>query len=50
MTTIGEILSRIRNQVKAVKQESFLTDRFLYSMVMKHAKMLVRRQTSKTES
>jgi hypothetical protein len=44
MTTIGEILSRIRNQVKAVKQESFLTDRFLYSMVMKHAKMLVRRQ------
>jgi hypothetical protein len=44
MITIGEVLSRVRNQIKAVKQDAFLTDRFLYSMVMKHAKMLVRRQ------
>jgi len=44
MTTIGEVLSRVRNQIKAVKQDAFLTDRFLYSMIMKHAKMLVRRQ------
>jgi hypothetical protein len=44
MVTIGEVLSRVRNQIKAVKQDAFITDRFLYSMVMKHAKMLVRRQ------
>jgi hypothetical protein len=44
MIPIGEVLSRIRNQVKGVKQDAFLTDRFLYSMVMKHAKMLIRRQ------
>ena len=44
MIAIGEVLSRVRNQIKAVKQDAFLTDRFLYSMVMKHAKMLVRRQ------
>ena len=44
MITIGEVLSRVRNQIKAVKQDAFLTDRFIYSMVMKHAKMLVRRQ------
>ncbi len=44
MVPIGEVLSRVRNQIKAVKQDAFLTDRFLYSMVMKHAKMLIRRQ------
>ena len=44
MVTIGEVLSRVRNQLKAVKQDAFITDRFLYSMVMKHAKMLIRRQ------
>lgn len=44
MITVGEAISRVRNQVKAVKQESALTDRFLYSIIMKHAKMLMRRQ------
>lgn len=44
MEPIGRVLSRVRNQVKAVKQDAFLTDRFLFSMVMKYAKMLVRRQ------
>jgi len=44
MITIGEVLSRLRNQVKAVKQDAFLTDRFLYSLVNKHAKLMMRRQ------
>lgn len=44
MVTIGEVLSRVRNQIKAVKSDAFLTDRFLYSMILKHAKMLIRRQ------
>jgi len=44
MITIGEAVSRVRNQVKAVKQDAFITDRFLYSLMLKHAKMLIRRQ------
>lgn len=49
MVTIGEVLSRIRNQVKAVKHDAFLTDRFIYSMVLKHAKMLIRRQDTQNK-
>lgn len=44
MITIGEVISRVRNQIKSVKQDAFLTDRFLYSVIMKHAKLLMRRQ------
>ncbi len=44
MITIGEVISRVRNQIKSVKQDAFLTDRFLYSLTMKHAKLLMRRQ------
>lgn len=43
-TLIGEVISRIRNQVKAVRQDAGMTDRFFFSMVMKHAKLLMRRQ------
>lgn len=46
-TTIGEVLSRVRNQMKAVRQDAFLTDRFLYSIVSKHAKWLMKREDSK---
>lgn len=44
MTTIGESVSRIRNLVKGVKQDSFFTDRFIYSLIMKHSHLLMRRQ------
>jgi hypothetical protein len=44
MTTIGEVLSRLRNQIKAVKQDAFKTDRFLYSLVKKHSALFLRRQ------
>lgn len=44
MITIGEVLSRVRNLYKASKYDAFMTDRFIYSMVMKHAKLLMRRQ------
>jgi|LakMenEpi03Aug12_release.lakeMendotaPanAssembly.Ray.scaffolds.fasta_scaffold20977_9 hypothetical protein len=47
-TTIGEVLSRVRNQIKAVRQDAFLTDRFLYSIVSKHAKWLMKREDSKS--
>ncbi len=44
MATIGEAISRLRTIVKAVKQDANLSDRFLYSLVMKHGKLLMRRQ------
>jgi|13_taG_2_1085334.scaffolds.fasta_scaffold41138_2 hypothetical protein len=44
MTTIGEIISRVRNQIKGEIQDAFLTDRFLYSMIIKFAQTLMRRQ------
>lgn len=46
-TTIGEVVSRVRNQIKAVRQDAFLTDRFIYSIIGKHAKWLMKREDSK---
>lgn len=47
-TTIGEVVSRVRNQMKAVRQDAFLTDRFIYSIISKHAKWLMKREDSKS--
>lgn len=43
-TTIGEATSRVRNILKAVKEDPFMTDRLLYSLIQKYAKLLIRRQ------
>lgn len=45
-TTNGEIISQIRNQIKAVRQDAFLTDRFIYSIISKHAAWLMKREDS----
>lgn len=45
--TINDAVSRVRNQLKAVKQDAFITDRFLYSMLIKHAKWLMKREDGK---
>lgn len=45
--TIGDAVSRVRNQIKSVKQDAFLTDRFLYSVLLKHAKWLMKREDGK---
>jgi len=42
--TIAEVVSRIRGQVKAGVQDAFVTDRYIYSLVEKHAQFLMRRQ------
>lgn len=47
--TINDIVSRIRNQMKAVKQDSFITDRMIHTFVMKHAKWLMKREDSKNK-
>ena len=44
MTTIGESISRIRNLVKAAKQDAYMTDRFIYSLIVKYAKLYIKRQ------
>lgn len=46
MVTINEVVSRIRGQVKAEVQDAFVTDRFIYSLVTKFAKLFMRRQDS----
>jgi hypothetical protein len=42
MSTIGESISRVRGSVKAVDADSFLTDRFIHSMIIKYAKMYIK--------
>lgn len=44
MTTIGEVISRVRGQAKAEVQDAFVTDRYVYSLVQKFAQILIRRQ------
>lgn len=44
MTTIGEAISRVRNTLKAVKEDPFLTDRTIYSSITKFGKSLLKRE------
>ena len=43
-TTIGQTVSRLRNSIKGVKADAFVTDRFLYSLVVKYGTALIKRQ------
>lgn len=38
-----DTISRVRNLIKGTKQKDFLTDRFLYSLVLKYAKLYLKR-------
>lgn len=44
MTTIGQTVSRIRNNLKAVKADAFVTDRFLYSVIVKYGAAYIKQQ------
>jgi hypothetical protein len=44
MTTIGETISRVRNTLKAVKEDAFITDRVIYSLLLKYGKTLIKRE------
>ncbi len=46
MTTIGEIVSRVRGQIKSENQDAFMTDRYIYSLILKYAQLYMRRQDS----
>lgn len=44
MTTVGEAISRVRNTLKAVKEDPFLTDRVIYSSLIKYGQTLLKRE------
>jgi hypothetical protein len=44
MTTIGDAISRVRNTLKAVKEDPFLTDRVIYSSLIKYGQTLLKRE------
>lgn len=46
-TTKGDTISRVRESVKAVSQDAFITDRYLYSLILKHAKLYIKREDDK---
>jgi hypothetical protein len=49
MTTIREAISRVRNTIKGVNSDLFMTDRYLYGVVLKYAKTLIRRQDNENK-
>lgn len=44
MTTIGEAIARVRNSLKAVKEDPFLTDRNIYYTLTKYGQTLLKRE------
>lgn len=46
---IKDVISRIRIQLKGVKQDAFITDREIYTFVLKHAKWLMKREDGKNK-
>lgn len=44
---IGDVCSRLREITKTVRQDSFVTDRYLYSLFMKHAALVIKRLDEK---
>lgn len=43
-TTIGYTISRVRNSIKAVKEDAFVTDRYIWSLIVKYSKAFIERQ------
>ena len=41
---IAEAVSRLKNQIKVVGKDAFMTDRFIFSVLRKYAHLYVRRQ------
>lgn len=49
MTTIGKAISRVRNALKAVKEDAFLTDRTIYFALMKYGLTLIKREDNQNK-
>jgi len=48
-TTIGESISRVRNLVKGVTEDAFLTDRLIYSLIIKYGKMVIKKEDNQNK-
>lgn len=44
MNTIGEAIGRIRSLMKANSDDAFVTDRYIYSLILNYAQLFMRRQ------
>ena len=44
MTTNREAISRLRNLIKAVNDDAFITDRYIHSLLIKHSKAILHRK------
>lgn len=49
MVTIGDTISRVRNALKGIQDDAFLTDRLLYSTILKFAKLYIKRQDNENK-
>jgi len=49
MVNIGDTISRVRNLLKSVKEDAFLTDRMIYSVILKYGKLFVQRQDNQNK-
>jgi len=49
MTTIGNSISRIRNVLKAVKEDAFVTDRQIYFNIIKYGQSLLKREDNQNK-
>ena len=43
MATKRDTISRVRGSIKGEKQDAFLTDRYIYSVILKYAKLYIKR-------
>jgi len=44
---VSEAISRIRNQIKSVNIDAFVTDRYIFSLILKHISWLIKREDDK---
>jgi hypothetical protein len=47
VTKVSEAISRVRNQIKSVTVDAFVTDRYIYSLILKHVSWLIKREDDK---
>lgn len=49
MITIGESITRVRNILKGVKEDAFLTDRAIYYNIVKYGRTLLKREDNQNK-
>lgn len=49
METIGNTISRVRNALRGTQDDAFLTDRLIYSTILKFAKLYIKRQDNENK-